>query len=1309
MGTVYRARDLETNCSVALKLLQRGPATQPHELMRFEREANLLADLRHPGIVSYITHGRMEEGTPYLVMEWLDGEDLSTRLDRQRLTPAESRIVLERAAEALAVAHQRSIVHRDLKPSNLFLRDGDISRLTLLDFGIARRIFGARPMTRSGTVLGTLDYMAPEQARGQKDIGPSADIFSLGCVLYECLTGQPPFFGEEMAGVLAKILFEEVRPLRQFIPELSPAFESLIGRMLDKDPAKRPADASALLAEIAKLEPLTELELKSTAPLAPVKKREHDVLEDSEQLLYTVVVAIPRKARERSGPGQEANRYEDERPSPSVLRRLVSDFGAYSELLADGSLVAALAQTGAATDQVAQAARCALAVQERWPEARVALATGRAVLNERLPVGDAIDRAVRLARTHKGTQAGEDASHPRSTFDGVWLDEVSVGLLDTRFTVVQTERGPLLQGERMTVDESRPLLGKPTPCLGREHELGVLDVVLTSCIEESAARAVLVTAPPGIGKSRLRHEFQRRLQARAIDVEIFLGRGEPMSAGSPYALLNQAVRRLCGMQSGEPVINQRAKLRDRITRHLPPAEAPRILEFLGELCQLPFPDDASAKLRAARNDPKIMRDQIAHAVLAWLRAECKERPVLLILEDLHWGDILSTRLVDAALRQLHDQKLMVFGLARPEVAQVFPNLWEERRVQNIRLGPLSRKVCERLVIQILGQILGHKVRPEAMARIVEQAAGNALFLEELVRAHAEGKGDAMPETVLAMLQSRIARLEPGARRVLRAASLFGVTFWSGGVRGLYGSGRLTEQMEHNLRRLINSEIIERHLESRYPGEEEYSFRHSLMRDAAYTMLTEEDQSRGHRVVASYLERMGESDAIVLAEHLRRAGELERAVPYYLRAAEQSYDSNDSQGTLVRASQGEACGARGETLGRLRALQSLAHFWRAAFSDAFPIGLEAVALLPAGHVWWCRTMRHLFIIAGNISQPEKLHELGNMFLAAQPALDAHGPYTTAAAYMVTMYSLHGEREKARRFMDRMLKVGAGVVEQDLSARGFLKYGHGMYARFLLPEPWLCRGLLQESVDAFTHANDLRNLVLPQALLGTAQAALGEYQEGEATVRSSLALAERLGEPLLIVTATLYLAGLLVDRPGPEGLKEAHELALSTIERNASPNISGLAYSILSQVLQRQGQPSAAEEAGRKAITMLTMMRSYRITAYVQLMRALLAQGRGADACAIAKEARNLAAALDGCGFNEVSLRVSLSESFHAAGEIETAQAELRRAISELASRAENIPDQAARKRYLTEVPDNARVRELAHDWLEQGPGGSQTKS
>jgi serine/threonine protein kinase len=149
------------------------------------------------------------EGQPYLAMEWLTGEDLAKRLARGALSLADSLTVLRRTASALAVAHQRGIVHRDLKPSNLFLRDGEVDRVTILDFGIARRREASHAITGTGGIIGAPAYMAPEQARGERDLTPAVDIFSLGCVLFECLTGERPFVAERVVAVLAMIIFSE--------------------------------------------------------------------------------------------------------------------------------------------------------------------------------------------------------------------------------------------------------------------------------------------------------------------------------------------------------------------------------------------------------------------------------------------------------------------------------------------------------------------------------------------------------------------------------------------------------------------------------------------------------------------------------------------------------------------------------------------------------------------------------------------------------------------------------------------------------------------------------------------------------------------------------------------------------------------------------------------------------------------------------------------------------------------------------------------------------------------------------------------
>jgi len=766
MGAVYRALDTHTNQTVALKLL--NGSNTPQDAERFAREAQLLCELRHPGIVEYIAHGVTRDGQPYLAMEWLAGEDLARRLARGALTLVDSLTPLHRIASALVVAHQQGIVHRDLKPSNLFLRDGEVERVAILDFGLARRREFSHAITRTGGVVGTPAYMSPEQARGERDLTSAVDIFSLGCVLFECLTGRRAFVAEQVMAVLAMILFAEPPKLRNVRPDLPEAVETLLAQMLAKNPGERLPNAMALLAALAAVEDALSQSLASTLDM-PASIDTLDLaasieyVADTEQHLVSVLVAtFEGRSSELTASGTVPGMHLAE---IQELSRALKAYGAQVEWLADGSLVATLVDArGTATDQAAQAARCALLIKARWPEAAIALCTGRGRLRERLPIGEVLDRAM-LLLDRAGAQPSE-----------ILLDDVTQGLLDVRFRLGRTASGGhTLLGEELTLDPSRPLLGKPTPCVGREAELGMLEIALAGCIEDAAPRAMLVTAPPGAGKSRLRHEFLRRVEGRGDAVQILIGRGDPMTTGSAYGLLGQALRRHAGIFDGEDLELRRAKLTRRVSERLPAADRDRVVAFLGEVSGVPFPDEGNPRLRAARQDPLIMGDQIILAMLDFLRAECAQRPMLLVLEDLHWGDALTVKLVAITLRELGDRPLMVLGLARPEVDEMLLKPWAGVS-QPLPLRPLSKKAGERLVHEVLGADLPK----DTVARIVEHAAGNALFLEELIRAEAEGRGGQAPETVLAILQARVGRLDASARRVLRAASVFGERSWLAG-------------------------------------------------------------------------------------------------------------------------------------------------------------------------------------------------------------------------------------------------------------------------------------------------------------------------------------------------------------------------------------------------------------------------------------------------------------------------------------------------------------------------------------------------
>ncbi len=239
MGEVWRARDTLDGREVAVKLQRDdgGPMGA-----RFLREARLLAALHHPAIVGYVAHGRAPDEVLFLAMEWLEGEDLGRRLTGGGLEPSETVALGRRIAGALGTLHAAGVVHRDVKPGNLFLPGGLVSEATLLDLGIARTAERTSMPTRAGAVIGTIGYMAPEQARGAPGIDARADVFALGCVLYQCLTGRLPYPGADEIAILARILFDDPPRLCDARPDLPAALDSLLARMLAKDPALRPAD-----------------------------------------------------------------------------------------------------------------------------------------------------------------------------------------------------------------------------------------------------------------------------------------------------------------------------------------------------------------------------------------------------------------------------------------------------------------------------------------------------------------------------------------------------------------------------------------------------------------------------------------------------------------------------------------------------------------------------------------------------------------------------------------------------------------------------------------------------------------------------------------------------------------------------------------------------------------------------------------------------------------------------------------------------------------------------------------------------------
>jgi serine/threonine protein kinase len=239
MGAVYRAWDRVGGVVVALKVLHHE--SEEH-LARFARESRLLAHLDHPGIVDFVAEGTLSDGDAYLVMEWLEGESLSERLNRSLMTIGETLTVGAAVAAALGAAHARGVTHRDLKPGNIFLVDGAVDRVKVVDFGIARVADTARELTATEQMLGTPGYMSPEQMRASREVGPSSDVYALGSVIFKALTGRTPFVGASGLDVMLQAASGTAPLLSSLRSDVPPELVGLVAAMLASDRRARPAD-----------------------------------------------------------------------------------------------------------------------------------------------------------------------------------------------------------------------------------------------------------------------------------------------------------------------------------------------------------------------------------------------------------------------------------------------------------------------------------------------------------------------------------------------------------------------------------------------------------------------------------------------------------------------------------------------------------------------------------------------------------------------------------------------------------------------------------------------------------------------------------------------------------------------------------------------------------------------------------------------------------------------------------------------------------------------------------------------------------
>ncbi len=826
MGAVYAGRIEATNRSIALKVLL-PEASGDAARQRFEREARAMMAVRHENLCEAYAYGVVDDGRLYLAMELLEGEDLSARIAvRGPMAVAEALRWTRQAALGLGAAHDAGLVHRDIKPSNLFIHAG--ATLKVLDFGLAvsaRAAVELDRVTRTGEIVGTPAFMAPEQARGDRSEDARTDVYGLGAVLHQLLTGSPPHGSGRPLEVLVRVLTEEAPPIRDRRPDVPEAVAALIHRMIDREPERRPASMAEVVAAIdaVTLGPETQIAPRSLTQVAPPGLTE-------EQRIVTVLIATDVAPDAHDTIADAITSFGGVATSLPGLRQVVAVFGG---AVGEG-------------DEPERAARAAARIQ---PYCRaVGVGTGKATAGRGGVAGEAVQAA---ADVTVGLAAG------------VALDA------ETRRRIGHA--GPAKgSADGLTVVES--VRDVELPLLGRDAELLTLDKRAERTFDDREAGIILITGAPGVGKSRLLTEAVAAQQRKLPELRVLTARGQSTRRFAPGWHLSAILRQRLGLPP-EGVITLDEGRRRLGSLALETGLDRERLFLLAAPLGLPVPIGESRVLDAARFDGQVMKDQMVSVLGDVLRFDL-ESPVLIAVDDVQWIDTLTLDVLTVLVHRHAEAPLLLVLAGQRHAIAERPELLDDAACTEVALEDLPRRSATRLAT-----VLG--LNPATAERVAEHAGGNPLFVRELARALQEGGPDAaaLPLSIEAAVQTRLDHLGQDDKDLIKRGSVLGVRLPTDALAAL-----ATAPIAAPVDRLVRADVWRRaegHIVFRQAVFRDVAY--GMLTSEQRRSL----HARAGRHFAELAARDGlamSSSVVDAANHLRLAGEVREAAPWFDRLA-----------------------------------------------------------------------------------------------------------------------------------------------------------------------------------------------------------------------------------------------------------------------------------------------------------------------------------------------------------------------------------------------------------------------------------------
>lgn len=1201
MATVFRAYQPNMDRQVAVKVIHRLLADEAASVERFQREARLVARLEHPHILPVYDF----DGThspQYIVMRYLAGGTLKQALSRRAETLTFGHVValLQQVASALDYAHRQGIVHRDLKPSNIMVDSEGNSFLT--DFGIARLIGASdTDVTQRGVVVGTPGYMAPEQASGAMDIGAGVDIYALGVVAFEMLTGSLPFEAPTPMAMAVKHIHEPPPRPTELNTLLPPAVDDVLRRSLGKRPEDRHGSAGTLVQELGVALGVLGAHTGGSPPLlvsAPGARStglavpaDTQTTRSEQNKLVSVLCVNAAEYAELvdETDGAEAARVAQGSLWERVRAAVASSHG---HLLAQSEtgLVALWGAEVTREDDAELAVRTGLAVREAFSQIgvrnptdetlplRIGVHTGLALITPTTSpagpgimytaTGATVSIATRLAERAEGEiLIGHDTFRQvRGIFDLAPAEPIR---LRTRGgvrapTLLATYRVVAAKARAFRV-HVRGIEGVETAMVGRRAELEQLQKAFLTVTEDRETHLVTLLGGAGLGKSRLLDELDKWADLRPEHCYIFRGRATPATTRSPYALIRDMLAFRFEILDNDPPATVRQKIEHgtaRLLRRDEPDE--EMAHLLGHLAGFDF--GTSPHVAGLAGDPKQLASRARQLFIRFFVRLGAVQPAMITLEDIHNADDASLDLLTDLISQHPDLPLLVVCLARPAFLERRPD-WGSGQPNHrrITLEPLDKRDSRELVQEILQRV---PEVPRALRDVlVERAEGNPLFMEELVKMLIEDRVilkesedvwrvettrlDALrvPPTLAGLLQARLDTLLYPERLTLQRAAVIGRVFHDTALQALDDADEPSVhlgELPALLGRLVERGFLHRREVSSFEGAAEYIFAQNMLRDMIYDSLLRRQRSTYHTAAARWLAGSKRADEYlpVIAEHYERAGNLDSAATYLALAGDRAR---------------RTCAFSESRSFYLRALSVPATAPPAPGATAAGPRTSTPAQEPA-----TGTRRELSV---HLSLGEVSSLLG-AYPEAQAHLDialglaraAHDPQATAAAlYQLSQVAAaQGDYPRAQALIDESLPLARGAADastlaQVLYGQGDLLWRSGRYEEAIAPlEESLVQARDGENPAAVLYAlNRLGSVSMFQKRVAEAQK---RFEEGrELATRTgnrerlgiflnNLGELERLGESFARAR-DLYRESLAISRE--IGRREVESVVLSNL--------------------------------------------------------------------------------------------------------------------------------------------------------------------